>query len=266
MTDTATARITALYRHPVKGLSAEPLAEAPLTSGAHFPGDRLFAIENGPSGFDPANPEHQPKQKFLVLARQAALARLKTRYDDDSHSLAIVADEVEVARGDLRTPEGRAAIEDFFRMFLVNDLAGAPKVLEGPPGFRFMDSRSGFVSIINLATVRALEKETGIAIDPLRFRANIYVDGVPAFAEFAWVGKRITLGGAALRGLKRTERCAATTVNPSTAVRDLMIPAVLMRSYGHADCGIYAAVSGGGRIAIGDRLKITEEDQARVPF
>ena len=100
MTETASARITALYRYPVKGLSAQPLTDAQLTAGQHFPGDRLFAIENGPSGFDPANPEHQPKQKFLVLARQAALAKLKTRYDDASHTLAIVADDVEVARGD----------------------------------------------------------------------------------------------------------------------------------------------------------------------
>lgn len=265
-TTSAAARITALYRYPVKGLSAEPLAEAALTSGAHFPGDRLFAIENGPSGFDPANPEHQPKQKFLVLARQAALAKLKTRYDDATGTLTILADDVEVARGDLSTPEGRAAVERFFSSFLASDLAGAPKVLEGPPGFRFMDSRSGFVSIINLATVRALEKETGVAIDPIRFRANVYIDGVPAFSEFAWVGKRITLGATTLRGLKRTERCAATTVNPATAVRDLMIPAVLMRRYGHADCGIYCAVAQGGRIAVGDRLAVSEEDAAGVAF
>ncbi|KAF0136824.1 MAG: MOSC domain-containing protein [Xanthobacteraceae bacterium] len=262
----ASARITALCRYPVKGLSAEPLPEVRLTAGTHFPGDRMFAIENGPSGFDPANPEHQPKQKFLVLARQAALARLRTRYDDAGHSLSIVADDVEVARGDLTTPEGRAAIEDFFRIFLAKELAGAPKVLEGPPGFRFMDSRSGFLSIINLASVRALEKETGVAIDPIRFRANVYVDGVPAFSEFGWVGRRITVGDVALTGLKRTERCAATTVNPATAVRDLMIPAVLMRSYGHADCGIYCAVTGGGRIAVGDRLVVSEGEESGVAF
>ncbi len=268
MTDAppAAARITALYRYPVKGLSAEPLTEVNLASGAHFPGDRMFAIENGPSGFDPAAPEHQPKQKFLVLARQAALAKLKTRYDDASHSLAIVADDVEVARGDLRSPDGRTAIEDFFRIFLARELAGAPKVLEGPPGFRFMDSRSGFLSIINLASVRALEKETGVAIDPIRFRANVYVDGIPAFSEFAWVGRRITVGDVALTGLKRTERCAATTVNPATAIRDLMIPAVLMRSYGHADCGIYCAVTGGGLIGVGDRLVVSEGEEAGVAF
>jgi hypothetical protein len=248
--------IAALYRYPVKGLSAEPLAEVLLEKGRHFPGDRLFAIENGPSGFDPAAPEHQAKTKFLVLARQAALAKLRTRYDDVTGELAIVADEIEVARGDLGTSAGRAAIEAFFQLFLAKDLAGEPKVLTAPPAFRFMDSRSGFVSIINLATVRALEKETGVSIDPIRFRANLYIDGLPAFYEFDWVGREIVAGGARLKGLKRTERCAATTVNPRTAIRDLMIPAFLMRTYGHADCGIYCEVVESGRLAVGDGLDI----------
>ncbi|QCK84745.1 MOSC domain-containing protein [Phreatobacter aquaticus] len=250
-------RIAALYRYPVKGLSAEPLTEALLEKSRHFPGDRLFAIENGPSGFDAAAPEHQAKTKFLVLARQAALAKLRTRYDDVTGELSIVADEIEAARGDLSTAEGRSAIEAFFRMFLAKDLAGEPKVLVAPPAFRFMDSRSGFVSIINLATVRALEKETGMAIDPIRFRANVYIDGITAFSEFEWVGQEINLGGTRLKGLKRTERCAATTVNPATAVRDLMIPAFLMRTYGHADCGIYCEVTESGRIAVQDRLSVT---------
>lgn len=262
----ALPRLVQLYRYPVKGLSAEPLPEACLTAGEHFPGDRLFAIENGPSGFDPASPEHQPKHKFLVLARQAALARLRTRYDAADGTLSIVEDEIEVVRGDVGTPAGRKAIEDVFRMMFGAELAGPPKLLEGPAGFRFMDSRAGFVSIINLATVRALEKETGVTIDPIRFRANLYIDGVPAFAEFDWVGKRIAIGETVLRGLKRTERCAATTVNPRSAVRDLMIPAVLMRTYGHADCGIYCAVAQGGRLAPGDGLRVEEEQAAGVAF
>ncbi|QCI64336.1 MOSC domain-containing protein [Phreatobacter stygius] len=249
-----TARIAALYRYPVKGLSAEPLIEAELATAGHFPGDRLFAIENGPSGFDPAAPEHQPKTKFLVLARQAALARLKTHYDEATGELAIAADGAEAVRADLATAEGRTAIETFFKTFLAKELAGDPKVLTAPIGFRFMDSRSGFASIINLATVRALEKVTGMELDPIRFRANIYIDGLPAFAEFDWVDKAVSVGATLLHGIKRTERCAATTVNPKTAIRDVMIPAVLMRTYGHADCGIYVSVSAGGRIAIGDAV------------
>ena len=250
------ASVTALHRHPVKGLSAEPLAEVLLTAGAHFPGDRVFAIENGPSGFDPAAPEHQPKQKFLVLARQARLARLKTRYDDVEGTLSIVSDDVEVLRADIRTEAGRREVDGFFRLFMAGDLAGEPRLLTAPDGFRFMDSRSGFVSIINLETVRALEEETGFPIDPVRFRANITIDGVPAFSEFDWLEKRIAIGGAVLAGLKRIDRCAATTVNPATATRDLMIPTVLMRSYGHADCGLYCAVAEGGRVATGDRVEV----------
>lgn len=250
------ARIAALYRYPVKGLSAEPLTEAELTAAAHFPGDRLFAIENGPSGFDPAAPEHQPKTKFLVLARQAALAKLKTRYEAATGELGIAGDGIETVRANLASAEGRAAVETFFKGFLGPDLAGEPKVLTAPAGFRFMDSRSGFASVINLATVRALEKEVGMALDPLRFRANIYLDGLPAFAEFDWIDKPVQLGGIRVHGIKRTERCAATTVNPKTAIRDVMIPAVLMRTYGHADCGIYVGIDTSGRIAVGDPVAV----------
>ncbi|MEI8143831.1 MAG: MOSC domain-containing protein [Alphaproteobacteria bacterium] len=261
-----TARLHSLYRYPVKGLSAEPLTEATLVSGEHFPGDRLMAIENGPSGFDAAAPEHQAKTKFLVLARLAKLAGLRTRYDDQSRHLSIVADEIEVVRADLGTEAGRAEVEAFFRLYLAGELSGEPKLLDAPSGFRFMDSRSGFVSIINLATVRALEKETGFAIDPIRFRANLYVDGLPAFSEFELVGRTIAVGDAILRGLKRTERCAATIVNPATARRDIMIPAILMRSYGHADCGIYVEVAQGGRIAPGDRIVISGDARESLPF
>jgi uncharacterized protein YcbX len=55
------ARIQAIYRYPVKGLSAEPLPRTALTTGATVPGDRLYAIENGPSGFDPATPSYLAK-------------------------------------------------------------------------------------------------------------------------------------------------------------------------------------------------------------
>ena len=70
--------ITALVRYPVKGLSPERLTSAQLEANSYFPGDRLFAIENGPSGFDPAAPVHQPKIKYLMLMRHEALATLRS--------------------------------------------------------------------------------------------------------------------------------------------------------------------------------------------
>jgi MOSC domain-containing protein YiiM len=58
--------------------------------------------------------------------------------------------------------------------------------------------------------------------------------------------------------VKRIVRCAATNVDPETAARDLNIPQTLMRSYGHADCGVYAEVIADGEIAVGDEIMVEE--------
>ena len=223
-------RIASLQRYPVKGLSPEGLSSVALTKGDYFPGDRLFAIENGPAGFDPENPQHQPKIKFLMLMRNESLARLKTRYLDSITTLFIEQGGREVARGDLSTREGRLAIEAYFRRFMPKELRGPPKVLAAPDGFRFTDSRRGFVSLINLASVRELETMIGAPVDPLRFRGNIHVEGLAPWAEFDLVGQMLTApSGLRLKVTKRIERCAATNVDPDTGIRDLEIPKSLMR-------------------------------------
>src|ERR1700754_3211877 len=94
------AAITDLYRYPIKGLSPEVLAKINLEPRKTVPGDRGFAIENGPIGFDPANPKFFPKFNFLVLMKNERLAALRTRFDDASRELTINLDG-EAARGDL---------------------------------------------------------------------------------------------------------------------------------------------------------------------
>jgi uncharacterized protein YcbX len=249
---TANAKIHAIYRYPVKGLSPEPLARATLAVQDTLPGDRLYAVENGPSGFDPAAPRHQPKQRYLMLMRNERLAQLRTRFDDSSHTLAIEAQGREVARGDLRTPEGRAAIERFFAAFCADELRGAPKVLHAP-GFSFSDVARKVVSVINLASVAAIEGAVGRPVHPLRFRGNVYVTGWPAWHEFDLVGREIALGASArLKIIKPIVRCAATNVDPDTGMRDLSIPDTLLRSFGHADCGVYGEAVEAGDIVRGD--------------
>src|SRR5436190_23547101 len=110
----ANAKIQAIYRYPVKGLSPEPLARTQLEVMQTLPADRLYAIENGPSGFEPAAPAYFPKARFLMLMRNERLAALDTHYDDASHTLSVRQNGADAARGDLRTPQGRAAIEQFF--------------------------------------------------------------------------------------------------------------------------------------------------------
>jgi uncharacterized protein len=83
------ASIRAIYRYPVKGLSPDPLERVVLRKGETFPADRLYAIENGPTGFDPAKPAYFPKQRFLMLMRNERLAALRTEYDEATHTLTI---------------------------------------------------------------------------------------------------------------------------------------------------------------------------------
>ena len=247
-------KIHAIYRYPVKGLSPEPLERTELAVHETLPGDRLYAIENGPSGFDPAAPRHQPKQRYLMLMRNERLTQLRTRFDHANHTLAIEAQGREAVRGDLRTPEGRTAIERFFAVFCADELRGAPKVLHAP-GFSFSDVAHKVVSIINLASVAAVEGAVGRPVHPLRFRGNVYVTGWPAWHEFDLVGREIAVGKhARLKIIKPIVRCAATNVDPDTGMRDLSIPDTLLRSFGHADCGIYGEVVEAGDIARGDDL------------
>jgi uncharacterized protein YcbX len=251
---TAAAKIETIWRYPVKGLSPEPLARAHLAAGETVPGDRLYAIENGPSRFDPAEPRYQPKTQYLMLMRNERLARLKTSFEPASRTLRIVLDGREAARGDLGTPQGRSAIESFFAEFCADELRGPPRLLHAPP-FSFSDVARKVVSIINLASVAALEDVVGAPIDPLRFRANVYVAGWPAWHELDLVGAEVAIGkNARLKIVKRIVRCAATNVDPQTGIRDLAIPDALQRAYGHSDCGIYGEVICAGEVAGGDQV------------
>jgi len=256
---TQPAQIQAIYRYPVKGLTPQLLERTTLVPGATLPADRLYAIENGPCGFDPAAPQYFPKLRFLMLMRNERLAALHTDYDEASHTLTIGHEGREAARGDLRTKEGRLAIEAFFRRFMPHELRGAPKVLYGD-GHSFSDVAKKVVSIINLASVAAVETVAGAPVHPLRFRGNIYVAGWPAWHEFELIGREIAVGAAKLKPVKRIVRCAATDVDPDTGIRDLTLPRTLMQNFGHADCGVYAEVTAGGDIARGDALNPLSED------
>ncbi len=248
------AKIEAIYRYPVKGLSAESLASTRLTLGETIADDRLYAIENGPSGFDPAAPAYLPKQRFLMLMRNERLARLEARFDVATHVLAIELEGARVVCGDLRTPTGRASIERFFGEFCADELRGPPRVLHAN-GHSFSDVARKVVSIINLASVAAIEDAIGAPVDPLRFRGNLYVAGWPAWHEFALLDREIGIGAAArVKTVKRIRRCAATEVDPRTAARDLPIPGTLLQRFGHGDCGVYAEVVADGEIALGDAV------------
>jgi uncharacterized protein YcbX len=114
------------------------------------------------------------------------------------------------------------------------------------------------VSIINLASVAQIETIVGAPVDPVRFRANVYVDGWPAWHEFDLLGRELVAGSARLKVVKRIVRCAATDVDPTSGIRDLHIPQTLQKNFEHGDCGVYAEVIAPGEIAVGDKMEAAD--------
>ncbi len=246
-----TTTLSEIRRYPVKGLNGEMLDHAEMRAGEGLPHDRRFALAHAASQFDRTNPQWLSKQNFLQLMRDERLALLDARFDPDDGYLTIFRDGRKVARGQVTQPLGRILIEQFLDAFIEPGPRGNPHIVEAP-GVMLSDVPDKFVSIANLASIKDIERVARAPVDPRRFRANLHLDGVPAWAEMAWPGKTITIGDMELEVVEKINRCAATEVNPDTGARDLHLLKILQEGFGHTACGVYARVVRGGRIAKGD--------------
>lgn len=252
------AEISLICRYPVKGLSPDQISDASVEAGGALPGDRRFALALGSTLFDAATPHWLPKTSFLALMKNEKLAALETKFDPDTGYLEILRGGKQVARGKITDPIGKAIIEDFFSAFLSNETRGKPRLVQSKGESIFTDQKKKVLSIINLASVRDLERVTGKAVDPMRFRGNIYIDGIDPWSEFNWVGHDVSCGSAGFNIKERTERCAAINVNPETGERDMNLVKTLQTGFGHTDLGVFAMVTKDGAFAVGDSLNLTE--------
>src|SRR6266852_6211527 len=110
--------VTALYRYPVKGLSAEATPSLELRAGEGVPFDREFALALASTAFDDAAPEPLAKTHFLMLMRNEELAALSTKVEASTGVLTILKDGGIVLEASVTEPSGRAAIADFFAAYL----------------------------------------------------------------------------------------------------------------------------------------------------
>ncbi|HEY0437865.1 MAG TPA: MOSC N-terminal beta barrel domain-containing protein [Phenylobacterium sp.] len=253
--------IAGIFRHPVKGFTPEPLQSVDLAPGQGFPHDRVWAVENGPSGYDPAAPAWITKSKFTVLAHMAKVAAARTAYDPATTTLHAAAPGAREIAAKLSEPAGRAALAAWLTELLGEAVTGPLQVVKAPDQHRFTDHPLGQVSIINLASLRDLGRRMGVELDPMRFRANFYVDGWPAWAENGWTGKALMVGWARAEVFKPIVRCAATHVDPTTAERDLDVCKALFDNYGHLNCGIYLRVTSAGAVGLGDAATAPEVEE-----
>ncbi|MEM1198182.1 MAG: MOSC domain-containing protein [Pseudomonadota bacterium] len=256
MTDTT---ISEIYSYPVKGLSGAKHDEITLTAGACLPFDRAWAIEAGSRKFDPANPSFLPKANFLMLMRDEKLAALDTSFDGESQVLTVFRDGKQVARGCLADKLGCQLLEQFFAAYAKDSLRGAVPKIVSAEGHSFSDVPMKWVSIINVASVKDVERVARKPVHPMRFRGNIYLEGLEPWEEFNWLDRTLSIGGApVLEVTERITRCAAINVDPETGARDMSLPRTLDVGFGHEDCGIYARVAADAKIAVGDTVSVID--------
>jgi len=248
-------RIEYLYRYPVKGLTAEALESAEVEEGGCIPWDRAFALAQGDSGFDPAQPAWLQKQNFMCLMKNARVASLFSFFEPRSGMLAIRAPDGSSVVENALTESGRDRIGVFLTGYLGEEARGTPH-FHYVEGHSFCDQRRKVISLINLASLRDYEAKVGTRRHRRRFRSNVWFSGAQAWSERQWIGQQIQMGGAVLKVTRPITRCAATEVNPETAQRDAEPLAELRRLYDHVELGVHAEVIEGGRFAIGDAIEL----------
>jgi len=218
------AVVREVWRYPVKSMAGERLQSCAITE-VGLEGDRRWAfIDRSP---------HRDG-KWFNIKQHAPLMTYRARLVGGDLDL-VAPDGTSIAlNGELR------------RRFEVD--AERPLELRELPGANFDDSH---VLIVNLASVAAFALEAGMEIDPRRFRANLYVDGIEPQEELRWLGRVIRAGEAELEVTDRCERCKVITMDPDTTEATPELLRLLVERHDER-MGMYCRVVRPGRVAVGD--------------
>lgn len=242
--------VTAVWRHPLKSHGREALKRVTLRTGEVMPYDRTWAVAHDAAKIKTDG--WTPCQNFSRGAKSPALMAITATLDEATETLTLRHPE----RPDLtiRPDHDSDRLLPWLRPLVDPDRAQPARV------FRldkrgYTDTPFASVSLCNMASHAAVES---LAMSPLqteRWRGNIWFTGAPAWAEFDWIGRDVQLGGARLKIKERITRCRATMANTDTGQRDVDTLAAL-NMMAHQDFGVYAVVTEGGPVAVGDRVEL----------
>jgi uncharacterized protein YcbX len=246
-----TARLAHIVRHPLKAIGREELETVTLTAGAWLPYDRLWAISHENAKLAGG---WGVKANFLRGVTEPALMAATARLDEAEGRLTL--DHPDAGRIVIRPDDAgeTAVLLDWLARLWPADLP-APTGVYRAAGAHLTDVPDPWVSINSHATLRAVGQRAGADLSIHRWRGNLWIEGWAPWEEFDLVGRTLRIGEAALEVRERITRCKATMANPDTGRRDVDTLAAL-RTWGHQDFGVYAAITGGGTIRAGDPVEI----------
>lgn len=243
------AFLKSLYHYPLKSFSSAPLSEVIVSPHQRFAHDRQFAIAREMGDITTPSTTWYPKKTFFTLAKNPKLAQLTVTYDFDKPEITFHRHGRKVLSFDPFSIIGATMVEQFLAAFLADGTEILrPRFIIADDKIQFSDIPRQDISLINLNSIRDAERLSQAPIDPLRFRGNLYIDGLPAWSELDMIGKIIQIGSVQLRITEATGRCRATEVNLETAQRDINIPQLLRKGYNHTYMGVYAEILSGGTL------------------
>jgi uncharacterized protein YcbX len=255
-------RVETISIAPVKGLALSQPGEV-LLERTGVRTDRRFYLVDGAG--------------LLVNGkRHGTLVRIGAEYDDATGTLALrlpggetVAGEVAVD-GEIETnfygrPVRGRLVQGPFGAAL-SEFAGEPLRLVRPDAAGDALDRGGSTagaSLISTASLDALARATNTsAVDGRRFRMLLCVSGCEPHEEDTWLGRDVRVGEALVAPLGNVGRCAVTTHDPATGIRDLDTLAALKEYRGELPTteplpfGIWAEVVEPGLVRCGDEVRL----------
>ena len=254
-----TGRLVAIWRHPLKGHGREALEAVDLVPEAALPFDRHWAVlQEGAAEAGKAGREWIRCINFMRGAKAPTLQAMEARlsFEGDVPFLSLTHPERPPIRFNPDDAADAARFLDWVRPLYPADRPGPTRII-ALPGRGNTDSPFPSIAIHAMASLRALSEHAGRPLSPLRFRGNLWLEGLAPWEEFDLVGKRIRIGGAELVVEEPIGRCRATTADPETGRIDFDTLALLERLQGgERNFGVYARVVAPGPIRKGDEMEV----------
>jgi uncharacterized protein YcbX len=261
------AHVAALYRYPVKGFAPEECETLTVLDEGRVAGDRVLGIRFADTAV--ADDAWSRKHGMVALINTPGLARLRVAFDPKGLRLrlsfgnSVLADEVLTLEGRQRIG---AALANYVLKLEENPLANHPerlplRVIGDGHTPRYHDEEPGRVTLHGRGSLWALESVLRKEVSEVRFRSNVAVDGLTAWEEQNWVGRKIRIGAVEFDVVKPKTRCLATHANPITGKRDLAILTTLTQTFGQENPTFAVAMvpsRGGGDIRVGDQVSLVD--------
>ena len=260
--------VAALYRYPVKGFTPEACETLTVLDEGRIAGDRVLGIRFADTAV--ADEAWSKKTEMVALMNTPGLARLHLTFEAEALRLRLsVASTVLVDA--VLNEEGRQRLATAVAAYVLtldeHPLADHPerlplRVIGDGITPRYHDAEAGQVTLHGRGSLHALTAALAHAEgSELRFRSNIALEGLGAWEEHGWVGRKVRIGTVTFDVVRPKVRCLATHANPTTGARDVPILTTLTQVCGQEKQTFGVAMvpsQAGGHMHVGDHVTLVE--------